>query len=319
MAVVKTGARLHFGFQNLSLANDRLYGGVGVGLAEPHVKVTATPAETLRCAPAIQTYCEAVIDVLEVPGANISAELFARHVGLGSGTQLTLACLCAVAKAYEIECRPRERAPALGRGGRSGVGVATFEHGGFVIDAGHPTERFTTEPPELGDWEVPEPIGAWSLPDSWRFLLVIPEAKAGPSGTSEDTQMRAAVERANPSIADEIATVLTRQLLPAVVEDDLTTFGQSIARLGRLNGAWYADEQGGVYRPPAGPIIESLSANRAITGAGQSSWGPTVYGVTAKERQAEAVAAGEHALREAGVEGTVKLVRPREKGALIQD
>lgn len=317
MAVVETGARLHFGFQNLSLANDRLYGGVGVALAEPQITVTAEPAATLSCEPAIRSYCEAVIETLDVRGADISVELFPRHVGLGSGTQLSLACLCAVASAYDIDCRPRERAPAVGRGGRSGVGVATFERGGFVIDAGHPTERFTTEPPAPGDWKVPEPLGCWSLPDAWRFVIVIPETEAGPSGETEDEQMRAVVERANPSIADEIATVLTRRLLPAVVEDDLTAFGQAVARLGRLNGAWYADEQGGVYRPPAGPIIESLSASRAITGAGQSSWGPTVYGVTAKDMQGQAETAGKQALMDAGVDGSVQIVRPGKTGATI--
>ncbi len=319
MAVVETGARLHFGFQNLSLANERLYGGVGVGLDKPRITVSAEPASQLICEDQIRPYCEQVLDLLGVDGAEIAVELFPRHVGLGSGTQLTLACLCAVAKAYDIDCFPREQAPKLGRGGRSGVGVATFEQGGFVIDAGHPAERFTTEPPAPGDWNVPEPLGRWSVPDSWRFLVVVPETEAGPSGSAEDDQMRAVVERANPSIADEIATVITSRVLPAVVENDLTAFGQAVARVGRLNGAWYADEQGGVYRPPAGPIIESLSGSHAITGAGQSSWGPTVYGVTAKDMSAEALTAGEQALDAAGVGGSVQLVRPRDTGATIRE
>lgn len=46
---VSAGARLHVGFQNLSLARQRLYGGVGIGLAEPRVTVTASPAETVDC------------------------------------------------------------------------------------------------------------------------------------------------------------------------------------------------------------------------------------------------------------------------------
>ena len=41
MATVETGARLHFGFQNLSLAHERLYGGIGVALAEPRLIVEA--------------------------------------------------------------------------------------------------------------------------------------------------------------------------------------------------------------------------------------------------------------------------------------
>ena len=49
MARVAAGARLHFGFQNLSLAHERLYGSLGVGLDSPRVVVTADPAEDVRC------------------------------------------------------------------------------------------------------------------------------------------------------------------------------------------------------------------------------------------------------------------------------
>jgi beta-ribofuranosylaminobenzene 5'-phosphate synthase len=129
--------------------------------------------------------------------------------------------------------------------------------------------------------------------------------------------MRTVVERADPGIADEIATLLTRRLLPAVVAGNLDAFGSAVSRLGRLNGAWYADEQGGVYRPPAGELIATLDSRSAIAGAGQSSWGPTVYGVTTADRADRALDAGQRALAEAGVEGTVRVVSPATKGASV--
>ena len=49
MVRVATGARLHFGFGNLSLSHERLYGALGVGLDTPEVVVEATPAETVHC------------------------------------------------------------------------------------------------------------------------------------------------------------------------------------------------------------------------------------------------------------------------------
>ena len=127
--------------------------------------------------------------------------------------------------------------------------------------------------------------------------------------------MRAVVERADPGIADEIATLLTRRLLPAVAEGDHRAFGRAAARLGRLNGAWYADEQGGVYRPPAGRIVEALGAEPAVDGAGQSSWGPTVYGVTDADGVEAALAAGRDTLDDLGLDGSVRAVRPRNEGA----
>ena len=320
MVTVETGARLHFGFQNLSLAHERLYGGVGVALDEPRIVVDVERATDVLCDDDEATpYVRNAVEVLGVDGAEVTVrERFGRHVGLGSGTQLALACLVGMAEAYGVTVDPRESAPALGRGGQSGIGVATFEAGGFVVEAGHPTERFTTQPPDRGSWEVPRPIFRQSLPDSWRFVLVTPGAETGRSGVAEAESMESVVENADPGIADEIASVLTHRLLPGIVEADLDAFGSSISRLGRLNGAWYADEQGGVYRPPAGRLVEALDSGDAIAGVGQSSWGPTVYGVTTAGSTDQAVETAEAVLERTGIDGTVRLVSPRNTGATVR-
>ncbi len=275
MPTVTTAARLHFGFQNLSLAHERLYGGVGLALDEPRLTVEATRADTVQCDdPATEPYVRRVVDALDVPGAAVSVEeRFPRHVGLGSGTQLSLATLIAVVRAYDRTADARTYAPQLGRGGRSGVGVAAFESGGFVIDGGHPTERFTAEPPAEGDWDVPPVLAHHHVPAHWRFVIVVPDTDPGQSGAAEDQSMRQAVERADPGIADEISTLLTRRLLPAIATRDHDDFGQAAARLGRLNGAWYADEQGGVYRPPAGALVESLASARSSPGPARALGG----------------------------------------------
>lgn len=322
MVTVETGARLHFGFQNLSLAHPRLYGGVGVGLQEPALSVTVEPETEVRCTnPDIEPYLRRAVDALDVEGAVLTVEkAVPRHAGLGSGTQLALACLLGVARAYGHTVDPRAYASELGRGGRSGVGVATFETGGFVVDAGHPTSQFTSAPPEPGEWVVPKPIVTRPLPDDWRFVLITPETEApGLSGEDEDRQIRTVIERADPTIADEISTLLTRELLPAVAEANVQRFGRAVARLGQLNGAWYADEQGGVYRPPAGTLIESLTTCAAITGAGQSSWGPTVYGVTTAEDAEVARTAAADALAAVELCGTIRVVRPSNQGTTVQD
>jgi beta-ribofuranosylaminobenzene 5'-phosphate synthase len=298
MATVETGARLHFGFQNLALAHERLYGGVGVALAEPRVTVTAEAATDVTCDDAtVEPFVEDAVSILDVAGARVSVEeRFERHVGFGSGTQLALATLVAVARAHEEYADVRTVAPQLGRGGRSGIGVATFEDGGFVVDAGHPTERFTSNPPAEGSWDVPKPMVRHDVPRSWRFVLVTPDSVVGQSGDEEDESMRSVVERADPGIADDISHLLTRRLLPAVAERDVAAFGTAVARLGRLNGAWYA-----------------------VYGAGQSSWGPTVYGVTREQETGEAVDAAEAALADADCEGTVRVGRPRNRGASLSE
>jgi beta-ribofuranosylaminobenzene 5'-phosphate synthase len=315
---VTAGARLHFGFVNLSLARERLYGAVGVALDRPRVAVSAAPADAVTPEPEsslVGAYAARACDLLGVPGASLTVhERLPRHVGLGSGTATALATLTAVARAHGLEPRIRERAPDPGRGGRSGVGVAAFRRGGLVADAGHPTGRFTTARPDDGAWEVPAVVARHELPDEWRFLLVVPDADQGRNGEREDDAMRSVVESANPAIADELAGVLTRRLLPAAAEGDLDAFGAAVREFGRLNGAWYADQQGGVYRPPAGRVVEGLS-DAPVAGVGQSSWGPAVYGVTDADRAEAAREAAREALAEAGVDGEVAVVAPRNHGA----
>ncbi|WP_254524199.1 beta-ribofuranosylaminobenzene 5'-phosphate synthase family protein [Natrinema caseinilyticum] len=318
-ATVSAGARLHVGFQNLSLARERLYGGIGVGLTAPRVTVTAEPATTVTADdPLVREYATRAVDVLDVSGVAIALEeSLPRHVGLGSGTQLALAVLAATARAHGRRARVRDLAPAIGRGGRSGVGVATFERGGFVVDAGHPTNRFTTEPPAEGDWTVPPVVARHDLPTEWRFLVVVPDVEPGRSGDDEDASMRAVVDRADPAVADEIAGVVTRKLLPAAAAGRLEAFGNAIAEIGRKNGAWYAEAQGGVFRPPAGKLVETLEDCPVLSGIGQSSWGPVVYGVTDAAHADEAEASARDALADHGLDGRVVLTEPAASGARV--
>ncbi|MDR9380295.1 MAG: GHMP kinase [Natronomonas sp.] len=318
---VDVGARLHVGFQNLSLAHERLYGGVGVALESPRVVLEAEPTVGIDCPDTlVGTYAERSCELLGVDGVSIDVvDALPRHVGVGSGTQTALATLAAVARAHGKPASVRELAPSLNRGGRSGVGVASFEHGGFVVDAGHPTERFTTAPPPAGEWTVPAITARHDLPEEWRFLVVLPDADEGRSGETEDESMRSVVENADPSIADSLATLLVRRLLPAAAEGRLEAFGDTVGDFGRLNGAWYADEQGGVYRPPAGRLIDELADSPAVRGVGQSSWGPAVYGVTDRSLAGEARDAADAALSSLGVDGGVRVVRPRNDGARITE
>lgn len=317
MSRVAAGARLHFGFTNLSLVHERLYGALGVALEGPQAVVRAKRADRSNCTGAPHTdLVERVVDLLAVPGANVEFETaLPRHAGLGSGTQHALAVLTAVARAYDQEPRPRERAPALGRGGRSGIGVASFEQGGFVLDTGHPTARFTTDRPATGDWTVPDVAAHHPIPEEWRFVVVVPDAPPGQSGTAEDRAMRAVVERADPERADRIAGVVTRHVLPAIAKGSAKRFGEAVADIGRLNGSWYADKQGGVYRPPVGDIVATLEESPAVYGTGQSSWGPSVYGVSDKAHAKQAREASRGALAAAGVDGEIFLVKGRNTGA----
>lgn len=304
---VSVGGRLHIGFSNLSLSRDRLYGGIGLSLSTPRTVVSAKPADSVKSdSPVVRDYAQQAVSVLDVEGASVSVEsALPRHIGLGSGTRLALAVLTAIATAYEKEPAVREHAPTLGRGGRSGVGVATFLADGFVVDAGHPTDSFTPKPPAAGEWTVPPVVVRQSVPENWRFVIAIPNAPSGRSGTDEDGVMRNVVEDAAPSVSDTVGRNLLERVLPGIVTQDIDTAGAGLEGIDRANGSWYAAVQGGIYRPPAGLIIDHLRQESAATGVGQSSWGPAVWALTTKMQADSVVTEAHTALDDVGCGGSV--------------
>jgi beta-ribofuranosylaminobenzene 5'-phosphate synthase len=318
---VAVGARLHVGFTNLSLSRARLYGGIGLALDRPETVVTAERATSIEAPNAtVRTHAERIVDRLDVPGATVHIESsLPRHVGLGSGTRLALAVARAIAGAYDQPFAVRKHAPALGRGGRSGVGVATFEDGGFVVDAGHPSSAFTVDRPDRGDWEVPPVAVRRHVPSEWRFVIAVPGGEAGRSGEAEDDGMRRAIEAADPAVADRVAGALVQQVLPGLATGDVELFGAGVEAIDRANGEWYADLQGGIYRPPAGQVIEALRGTSGVAGVGQSSWGPAVWALTTEEAAEGVANRARQTLETHDRGGTVHVVQATKTGAAARN
>jgi beta-ribofuranosylaminobenzene 5'-phosphate synthase len=66
-------------------------------------------------------------------------------------------------------------------------------------------------------------------------------------------------------------------LLPAVIEHDLNTFGEALTELQERVGACFAPAQGGLFASTASAEIVAELSRLSLIGAGQSSWGPTLY------------------------------------------
>lgn len=307
---VEATARLHFGFSNLSLSRKRLYGGLGVSLDRPCTVVEARPSSDVEVDgdEIVADYVRKSVELLGVGGAELVVkEEIPRHVGLGSGTQLALAVLMAVGEAHDLDPDPRRHAPFLGRGGRSGAGVALFEDGGFVLDCGHPSELFTRDTPEMGEWSVPPVATRHSLPPEWRFVVVVPEGR-GRSGEQEDEGIRRVVTGADSSVTDSVRDAIFDSVLPGIASGDLELFSEGVERVGRLNGVWFSGIQGGVYREESRELLEAIRPY--AVGVGQSSWGPAVYGLTVEEGVDEVVDAVE-----GGVD--VYVAEPNNNGSSI--
>jgi predicted sugar kinase len=66
--------------------------------------------------------------------------------------------------------------------------------------------------------------------------------------------------------------------MPAIVEHDLTSFGQALEEIQRRVGEGFAPAQGGTFARPEFETILEVMRIEGLKGVGQSSWGPTLYG-----------------------------------------
>jgi beta-RFAP synthase len=306
---VEAPARLHLGM--LAVAGDgaRRFGGLGVSVSRPAVVIEAEPGDDLSVqgveAERALTVARRCRDALELPGgARLRVvQAIPPHVGLGSGTKLALAVAQALAAVHGRTVDAPALAQAAGRAARSAVGMWTFALGGLVVEGG--VRKGAERPAPL--------LMRHAVPDEWRIVLVVPKAEPGLSGVAEAQAFGRLLPSAERSAA--IAQLVLTSLLPGLVERDVEEFGAALTRVQRLVGEAFAPVQGGRFHPRAGALVEALLSGGAA-GAGQSSWGPAVYGVVGSEaagrelaRQMEAVVGGE---------GSVEVVEFENRGARIE-
>jgi len=306
---VEAPARLHMGM--LDVAGDRVrrFGGLGVALSRPAAVVEASPSDEVTAegpdaerAVAVARRCREALGL--AGGARVRVlEAIPAHVGLGSGTKLALAVTAALAALAGQTPEPRAIARAAGRGARSAVGLWTFVLGGLVVEGG-------VRP----GVEQPAPLLArHAMPDEWRCVLAIPNAEPGLSGPAEEEAF--ARLRPDSNHAALVAQLVLTSLLPGLAEGDLTEFGTALTRVQLLVGESFASVQGGVFHPRAAPLVDAL-LRLGAAGAGQSSWGPAVYGVVGDEQEGRELAGRIEDELAGG--GRVELVRFDNRGARVE-
>lgn len=267
---VRAPARLHLGFLDIDGALGRKFGSIGLAIDRPatRLSVTRAPAnaasgpESARCLQLITTFRREAASGYQVD----VEEAIPAHAGLGSGTQLALAIGTAIAKLENRNVTATAIASAAARGARSGIGIAAFTNGGFVIDGGHG-----------GRNRAPTVTLASVFPDEWRVLLMLDKARAGVSG-AEETEAFAALPEFPKASAAHICHLVLMKLVPGLKEHDLRAFGDSITEIQEIVGGHFAAKQGGTaWTSPSVAAIAARMKDGGATGIGQSSWGPTGF------------------------------------------
>ncbi|MFQ5960376.1 MAG: beta-ribofuranosylaminobenzene 5'-phosphate synthase family protein [Candidatus Methylomirabilales bacterium] len=270
---VTAPARLHLGFIDPEGLLGRRFGSLGVAINEPRFILEARTAPGVHVEGDPHGRVEPLLrDLLRHfsldQGVSIRCrETVPAHVGLGSGTQLSLAVATAVAHLFKLDVPLAEMTRLTDRGRRSGIGVSAFAYGGFVLDAG----RGKLSP-------IPTVLFRHPFPEEWRFVVVVPELTGALHGVAEEEAFQR-IATPPPAEVGAVCRLILMQLLPALIEKDVELFGEALTTIQRTVGGWFAPIQGGIYGDEfAGEILELMTAAGAA-GVGQSSWGPTLYGL----------------------------------------
>lgn len=306
---IKVPARLHLGFLDLNGGAGRRFGSIGLPLSRPETVLTLARArETSAEGPDSERaarYLAQLSAALGLRGTYRLAveEAIPGHAGLGSGTQIALAVAAALRTLHGMPLDIAADALLLARGGRSGIGIASFHEGGVIVDAGH------------GGADAPPPVVArLPFPEDWRVLLILDRAAEGLHGEAEIAAFRALPPFPEAS-AGEICRQTLMGVLPALAERDIEAFGMAVHAIQMIVGSYFAPAQGGVFTSPRVERLARRLAEAGATGIGQSSWGPTGFAFAPSEAAARAIVASACATPEAGV--TVKIVAGRNQGAEI--
>ncbi|TSA37946.1 MAG: GHMP kinase [Methylococcaceae bacterium] len=274
-------ARLHMGFFDLSGSLGRHFGSIGIALNEISTQILVTPAMACtirgpsaeRARQCLQQLCTAlkVSDKLDITIEQAIPE----HVGLGSGTQMSLAIGSALNAIYELGLTVRDIAAITERGLRSGIGIGIFEQGGLVVDGGRGEKTIT--PPLL----VHMPI-----PAAWYFILVFDQRGQGLHGLQEIEAFQQLPAFPQQEAA-RLCYLLLMQGLPALAEQNLADFGDVITQLQNSVGGHFAAAQGGVFTSKEVALAMHWLSTQGAVAIGQTSWGPTGFCLVQGQQRAE--------------------------------
>jgi beta-RFAP synthase len=317
---VETSGRLHLGFLDPSATLGRRFGSIGMMIDDAITTVRLAFAEVPRIGAAPQalhelertgkiiTRLQRATGRLESLDVQVSDALPA-HKGLGSGTQLAMALGRAFADLHGLQLSTAAIARLLTRGNRSGIGIAGFDLGGFLVDGGSSREGAAAS-------DVPPLLARFDFPGDWRMVLVQDSANSGLHGEGERAGLACLPEFPRHHAA-HLCHLVLMQILPGLAARDFVLFARGLTELQGVVGEYFAPVQGGVFSSPRVGTLMGWIGEHHVAAVGQSSWGPTSFAILPSHEQALHVlsSAKSAGMIDAGLD--VKIVAGKNRGAVV--
>ncbi len=320
---LRAPGRLHLGFLDPAASLGRRFGSVGLMISgfETEVEISASPLDQITAnGPMEQAEIERAdkyVRLLRGHSGRGEAlhlrllQVLPAHAGFGSGTQLALAIGRAFALWHGLSVPTATLAQWLGRGLRSGVGIAGFDQGGLIVDGGPGADG------------APAPVlSRLPLPEAWRVLIVQDCAQTGLSGDDEKQRI-AGLPPLPRALAADICHQVLMRVLPGAATADFAPFAAGVTRIQQVLGEHFAPAQGGhaFASEAVGSLLGWSVQHRAehFAGIGQSSWGPTGFAIFPSQARAEAAIDAMLAANVIGPSLRLRVVSGRNTGATLLD
>lgn len=302
MFEIKTPSRVHMSLIDMNGGFGRLDGSVGLALTDGGIHLRAKKADAVIITERFESDCErisvshddselaakiaGIVRPLLPENEGIELEFLSPvrpHVGLGSGTQISLSVAAAVNDLYGLGKSVRELAQITRRGGTSGVGVLAFEYGGFIVDCGHKAADKNGFFPSSGSTAPPADLLLRKDFPDWDVIVAIPP-KIGINGEDEKNFFQSVCPVPIEEVR-EVSHIILMQMIPSLIEQDIEEFGNAVNSLQKIG---FKKHEVAVQSAEAKSTMEILLQN-GIHGAGISSFGPATYGFSNDRKHSEEV------------------------------
>ncbi len=275
---ITTPSRLHFSLLDLNGVLGRVDGGFGLAIAKPNFQIVAEQATGIHLPSSVYrdrtaTVLKRLQDNYRFPGIKLTFHSeIPMHCGFGSGTQLSLGIAQAVNLLYELGLDVQELAKVVGRGGTSGIGIAAFQTGGFIVDGGHrfPEQKASFLPSSaLGDISPPPVLLRYSFPEV-PLLIVMPNCSR--IYGDKEIELFQTLCPQPEWVAQKLSHILLMQVLPALVEGDMSSFGKALNQIQTFGWKKVEIDAQGTELQLTLDFLRECGA----FGAGVSSWGSAI-------------------------------------------
>ncbi|MDR2966543.1 MAG: hypothetical protein LBU74_01200 [Methanobacteriaceae archaeon] len=297
--IIKTPSRLHMTLIDLNGSYGRADGGIGLTIAKPNLCLKVEENEKGIAIDFNENIYnddikkECIKKISESAGKICSyfnldsdfhfevQEAYLPHSGLGSGTQISLATAKLICEHIGEDLNGVELGNIVGRGGTSGVGIFSFDYGGFIVDGGHNLKnKGTFLPSAASPAKPPKLLGRYDFPDDWGIIVAIPHADHSVTGKKEVDLFQNYCPVPIRDV-EQLSHLILMNLLPFLLEKDIESFGSVINRIQNLG---FKKVEVGLQPKKVKSLMENMRELGAY-GVGMSSFGPTIYGIIDKKNQ----------------------------------